>query len=394
AAQRKFAFLLAFGLRLSSQYLSTTSFWSRFFKWLPFLVMLFWYVNFITFRLLVFGNDLEGWFDASDIWSRYLMAFPGSILTALGLHWQAQEFQLLGYPRVPANFRWAALVFSLYAVVSGLVVPEASFFPASLVNHGAFFALFRVPVQIFRAFCGLTVAFFVIRGMEIFDLENRRRLEETERRQAMLLERVKVGRDLHDGLLQDIYGLSLRLEHVAALLENSPARAREEINSILKNLAGMVKSLRHYIVGLHPDNWNNPDALENSLNDLAAEFRAAGMTVDLYLQPSLANSMKREVAQELWQIAREALSNVRKHALATRVEICLRSEGEAILFYVRDNGIGFSPGREENRGHQGLANMRSRATHLGTELELRTAPGRGTEIRLLLPARSTPACSQ
>jgi len=380
-----FAFLLAFGIRLSVHYFSFLDRHRRWLDWVPALIMLFWYMNFIFFRFTVFGSDLAGWFAASDIWARYLMAFPGSLFTALGFFLQAREFELLGYPRVPGNLRWTAIVFLFYALVSGLVVPEAPFFPASLINHHTFLAVVGVPVQIFRAACGLAAAFFVIRGMEIFDLENRRRLEEAERRQTILVERVKVGRDLHDGLLQDIYGVSLRLEHVAAILEEMPARAKDEINAILANLDRMVKSVRRYIMGLTPVNGDSPAVLENMLLELVGDFRSAGITLELYLQPGLADSLAGDTVYELYQIAREALSNVRKHARATRVEVCLRAQEEQVLFLIRDNGRGFLPNRAFNQQH-GLANMRSRAESLGGEFEIRSAPGHGTEIRLFLKA--------
>ena len=383
-----FAFLLAFGLRLVCGYLAPSiARWPGLpglVRGLPVAVMLIWSLSFAVVRRLVFQNDVEAWFEAADLWARYLMALPGVVLTAAGLFSQAREFRDLGYPRVWRDFRAAAGVFAFYALVAGVVVPRAPFFPASIINQDSFFRLTGIPVQVFRAVCGLLVAISIIGGMEIFALETRRRLEEAEKKQAALMERVQIGRDLHDGLLQDLYGLSLHLEVIGQLVEGDTAKAKAEIMAVLSTLRQVTRSARSYVLGIPPATLTDPTALSNRLHELAAELRLMGIEVELSLDQEALRELPPEVACQLVPVAREALVNVERHAGASRVEVCLRRQEKGLLlFAVRDNGRGFLPGAVDEGVHRGLANMRARAGQMGARLEVRSAPGNGTEVRMV-----------
>ncbi len=383
-----FAFLLAFGLRVVSAYLPPSlASWPGLpglVRGLPVAVMLIWSLSFAAVRWLVFRNDVEAWFEAADLWARYLMALPGATLTAAGLFAQAREFRDLGYPRVWRDFRGAAAVFAFYALVAGVIVPGAPFFPASVINQDNFFRLTGIPVQVFRAVCGLLVAISVIGGMEVFALETRRRLEEAEKRQAALMERVQIGRDLHDGLLQDLYGLSLHLEVIGQLVEGDAAKAKAEITAILSTLRRVTRSARSYVLGIPPTTLTDPTVLDSRLHELAAELRLMGIQVELSLDQEALRVLPPEVAHQLVPVAQEALGNVKRHAGATRVEVCLRRQEKGLLFIVHDNGRGFLPDAVDERVHRGLANMRARAGQMGARWEVRSAPGHGTEVRMVL----------
>ncbi|MHB8928478.1 MAG: sensor histidine kinase [Bacillota bacterium] len=383
-----FAFLLAFGLQVVSAYLPPSlARWPKLpvlVRGLPVAAMLIWSFSFFAVRWLVFRNDVEAWFEAADLWARYLMALPGAVLTAAGFFSQAREFRDLGYRQVWRDFRGAAAVFAFYALVAGVIVPRAPFFPASVINQDGFFRLLGIPVQVFRAVCGLLVAISVIGGMEVFALETRRRLEEAEKKQAILMERIQIGRDLHDGLLQDLYGLSLHLELIGQMVEGDAAKAKTELAAILSTLRRITRSARAYILGLPPIGPTDPTALNRRLHELASELRLMGIAIELYLDPEVLRELPQEVACQLLPVAQEALSNVKQHAGATRVEVCLRRQEKGVLFAVRDDGHGFLLGKTDEGFHRGLANMRARAGQVGAKLEVRSAPGHGTEVRVVL----------
>jgi hypothetical protein len=115
----------------------------------------------------------------SQILGRYLLGFPGTVLTAIGF-WRQRKLsyiQGLSSRQVDRSLMGMAAVFALYAFFTGLVVPSGLFFPASVLNYAAFKDAVGIPVQIFRAACALLMAYFITGILNIFDLESENRLE-------------------------------------------------------------------------------------------------------------------------------------------------------------------------------------------------------------------------
>ncbi|RKY10202.1 MAG: hypothetical protein DRP66_00345 [Planctomycetota bacterium] len=111
-----------------------------------------------------------------DIWSRYLLCFPGAFLASWGLMCQLPDFRKTGFPRVVSSLKIAAGSFLCYSVLAGLVVKRADFFPASVLNYPLFEQYLGVPVQVFRTVCSVAMAFGIIRILSIFRWETRTEL--------------------------------------------------------------------------------------------------------------------------------------------------------------------------------------------------------------------------
>src|ERR1700676_4758369 len=119
------------------------------------------------------------WLQLSQILTRYLLGFPGALLTAIGF-WQQRklsDIQGLSVNQVDRSLMGMAVAFTLYAFFAGLVVPSGPFFPASVFNSATFKDVVGLPVQLFRAACALPMAYFITGILNIFKLESRSRLE-------------------------------------------------------------------------------------------------------------------------------------------------------------------------------------------------------------------------
>lgn len=215
------------------------------------------------------------------------------------------------------------------------------------------------------------------------------RLHERVQQLAVVEERERIGQDLHDGVIQSLYAVGLSLEDVPELMRDDPAEARERVERAIDSLNLTIRDIRNFIFGLRPE-LLGPADLGGSLAALADEFRLNTLIdLDLVADEEALADLPPEHRVQLLQIAREALSNVARHAKATAVQLVVERDGPDLVLSVVDNGRGFNPDASRPGGHQGLQNMRARAASLGGQLVVDSRPGRGTRIIARVPLMST-----
>jgi PAS domain S-box-containing protein len=194
-------------------------------------------------------------------------------------------------------------------------------------------------------------------------------------------ERRRIARDLHDIVLQDLSGAlqSLRLTDLQAKGSGMALDLEEELEALGRASSG----LRSAIYDLRQER-ERPflESVESlvELNQLATPERE----IRLIVEDGFSVSLSRKASIELLRILQEALANVRRHSAATNVEVGLRTDDEAILLEVADDGRGFDPGSA--RAGIGLSAMRERVEELGGEIEVSSRPGRGTEVTVRVPS--------
>src|SRR5215212_4801908 len=211
------------------------------------------------------------------------------------------------------------------------------------------------------------------------------RLHENTHRLAVLEERERIGMDLHDGIIQSIYGVGLALEGTLHSIEEDPADAKNRIQQSIDGLNQAIRDLRSYILDLRPRQMGN-DGLINGLKRLGTEFRANSGTEVVLIRPETEFvELPPLQSLALFHICQEALANTAKHAKARKVEISLWSTEERALMEIRDDGKGFDmETKSQNIGH-GLANMQTRAQSAGGDVDVSSVPGEGTTILAWVP---------
>lgn len=216
------------------------------------------------------------------------------------------------------------------------------------------------------------------------------RLHQEVRKLAIVDERLRISRDLHDGIIQSIYAVSLSLEEVPDLLEEDRAAALERVDRAVDRLHTTIGDIRTFIVGLGPD---SDSGLAETLASMARELLAgSGIELEVAIDdaPELERRLPPEAAHELSQIAREALSNVARHSGATRAVLAVAVDGDAATLRVEDDGRGFDTAAPLGTGHFGLANLRDRAVAIGGRLTIESQTG-GTRILVRLPVAALEA---
>lgn len=218
------------------------------------------------------------------------------------------------------------------------------------------------------------------------------RLHTRVQRLAVLDERLRIGRDLHDGIIQGLYAVALSLEDVADIMAVDPGDAADRVDRAIDRLNTSISEIRGFIMDLGSDS-----------NDVALSARLAALTDELVLTSggrlvvdhelaeadAAGDGLSFEAASQLLLIAREALSNAIRHSRATRVSLSVRVEANSAVLKVDDDGVGFDPTIPPPAGHLGLANLRDRAAAVGGILEIDSRPGAGTRIIVRLPLVST-----
>lgn len=198
-----------------------------------------------------------------------------------------------------------------------------------------------------------------------------------------LRERDRIARDLHDGIIQDIYSATLRLEDVAEDLQDAAAQAR--IGDVADGLLGVIGDVRSYIQGLRAHELDGHLHGE-VIAALVREIATPGGLESSLVCTGIPVRLPDEMANTLVQIAREALTNVIRHAQAGQVAVILAYAPAGVTLSVRDDGAGFDPDADRGAEHLGLRNLRARAEAARGSLRLISMPGAGTTIEAFLPA--------
>ncbi len=208
-------------------------------------------------------------------------------------------------------------------------------------------------------------------------------------RLALIEDRERIGRELHDGAIQALFAVGMNLEGAASMAED--VRLRQRLDTAVDQIDVVIRELRDYVFGLRPAAFGQQE-LELVLRNLAAEtHRESGVATTVKIDPRLMAALV-PYASDLIQMIRESLSNVVRHAQATSCWIGLREHQGRVVVEVADNGRGFNPEASTGTGW-GLRNLRERAASLGAQLEIRSRPGGGTIVSIALPARGQAAAA-
>jgi signal transduction histidine kinase len=215
------------------------------------------------------------------------------------------------------------------------------------------------------------------------------RLHENTHRLAVLEERERIGMDLHDGIIQSIYGVGLSLEGALHSIDEDSEDARKRIQNSIESLNQAIRDLRAYILDLRPRQMGN-DGLMSGLKRLATEFRANSLTeVALTGPEDELMDLPPSLSLALFHICQEALANAAKHAKAKHVEISLWFTDDRALMEIHDDGKGFESEKQTLSLGHGLANMQTRAAAAGGDVDISSAPGEGTTILAWVPRKKT-----
>jgi signal transduction histidine kinase len=364
-----------------------------------------------AFGLLIFRQQysLPDLLSVADTWTRYSLAIPAALFAAVGLVIQQRIFRRAGLVSFGRDALWAAVAFGWYGLVGQLFTNTSPLPPSTIINQDLFLRLFGVPVQAFRALMAVVAAFFVIRFLRAFQVETDRhisqlqedRLKESEQREAMKgelykrivaaqeSERQRIARELHDETGQALTAIGMGLRSLEGGVKGSKQeRTKENLHQLEALTDHSLNELQRLIADLRPshlDDLGLSSALRWYAGNVQERTRLDVQVEILGTEPEVASPVKTAV----FRILQEALTNVVKHAHASRVCISLTYSAAELQARVTDDGQGFNTAAvgSASRVPWGLKGMEERASLLGGRLSVASMPGAGTTVEVSVPYR-------
>jgi len=204
---------------------------------------------------------------------------------------------------------------------------------------------------------------------------------------AVLEERERIGMDLHDGIIQSIFGVGLALDYARMSLNEDVEQAKEKIEQSIETLNETIRDIRAYILDLRPRQFHG-EGLRQGVQRLVDEFQANSETRAVLSAPEDGLvDFSAEHATALFHICQEALANIAKHSRAKHAEVLLWSTRDRVLLEVSDDGQGFDLQKMSVTLGHGLSNMHARARKVGGDVEITSTPGQGTAVLAWVPRR-------
>lgn len=405
-----FISLAAFGSFL----LADTEVTRRLLLLIPIGLQAIWVFGLYTFRGQYSGQTL---WDIADVWTRYTLAMPAAVLTAIGLVVQQRAFRRSGLVRFGQDALWAAITFGWYGLFGQVFSRTTPLTLSHYINETMFLEIFGFPIQMFRAVTAVAAAVFVIRFLRAFQVETERKiaelqaaqLEQSHQREALRAElfrrvvaaqeaeRQRIARDLHDETGQSLTAIGMGLRGLAGKLSHRNKDALVTLH-ILENLtADSLKELQRLMTDLRPSHLDDLglSAALRWYSSKIQEHSSLHIRVDIHGEEcELDDAMKITI----FRIIQECLNNIIKHSQATHVNIHLHYEEKGVRISVFDNGIGFDreqvQKRRTSRPSLGLAGMEERAALLNGTVTVQSRPGYGTEVEAWIPYHHESTSSQ
>jgi len=209
------------------------------------------------------------------------------------------------------------------------------------------------------------------------------------RARAIEGERSRISRDLHDGILQTLLSIEMQLDVLRRKLPGAADQAAAGLAALQQTVRNETAELRHLVTDLRPVRVQSAD-LVDLMRGFAERFRNdSGLGVDLLVNSAEVQAPDR-VCRELFQIYREALNNIKKHAKASHVVVKLSQDDSRVVLVVDDNGDGFSfagsfSGDELDRLRLGPISIKERARTVGGSLTVESSPGHGARLIIEIP---------
>lgn len=211
---------------------------------------------------------------------------------------------------------------------------------------------------------------------------NNAELAEKAKYSAVVEERQRLARDLHDAVSQQLFAISMTATAVGRTLDKDFEKAKRQIHLIEEMSSVAQSEMRALLLHLRPVHLEGK-RLSQGLRELLLELQAK-VPIEIAYDMDESIMLPKGIEDHLFRIVQEALSNTLRHSKATKMEIKLLRPSDVIRLSIRDNGVGFTLDEQKHASY-GLLSMKERIHEVGGSINIITAPGKGTKIEIRVP---------
>jgi signal transduction histidine kinase len=208
-------------------------------------------------------------------------------------------------------------------------------------------------------------------------------LNEQQNHLALLVDRERIGMELHDGIIQSLYGIGMHLE----LMRLSGGASESDLGGTIANLNEVIEDIRSYIMNLHGGMQKGKTVRVSLLDILSRLYTPENLNIILEA-PETSPPFTPAVFEAICQMANEAISNAIRHAKATNITIRAEQIKNEFIIVVEDDGHGFDVAKLTHDGGLGLRNLQQRAALFSGHVNVQSAQGDGTRLTITMPIRA------
>jgi signal transduction histidine kinase len=295
-------------------------------------------------------------------------------------------FFYFSFPVLTASLRWGTRG-SLFVALVGISL-------YGMIRYSMAAESFEAPMAIdtllVRSLYLIALAYIFGFVSEFEQRQNQRllALSDTAIKAAALQERRRITYELHDGILQSLATIILRLESCRSRLIDSQKDLRREIEDLENFTRNSMTEIRNFLAGKETQPLTPGTLIEKLRDELKFLQQSLGLEVIIESKPE-DPSLPHEIEREVYYALREALTNVTKHSHASRVEIQIIQRADLLQASLKDNGVGFDQDNQSNRSRLGLSGMGDRIKKIGGRLNIKSSPGLGTTVSFAVPLMET-----
>lgn len=191
-------------------------------------------------------------------------------------------------------------------------------------------------------------------------------------------ERRRIARDLHDGVVQDLAGLSFAMAATSQRARDD-AVLTADLGRMGRSLRSSLRHLRSLMVEIYPPNLHT-DGLASALDDLVAPAGASNVSASVHVEG--LDGVPDDVIAVIWRVAQESVRNSLRHSACTALSVRVVGRADLVTLEVNDDGRGFEPDQLHDAQHFGLRGLQDLIAEVGGHLQVRSSPGHGTTVRL------------
>jgi len=282
---------------------------------------------------------------------------------------------------LPKKYRLLVIQLALSYLISVLI-----FYLITTLIKTTFYQIYGISssFSLFSLSLGVGVISMIISFLSAYakEKDEMSRLEKENRELAVVVERNRIARELHDSVSQNLFGISLHLNTLDYLLEQDPAKAPKTFKLLQEMVAEVQSEMRLMIYELRPAALTGKgffEAIENMVNLFRIRYG-----LDIHSDLTGDENLDSQTQLVLYRILQESLNNIVKHSETFKVEITLQIKSGVSELTIQDNGKGFVTAAIDRNEHFGLKGMEERAAMSNGQFLVESTPGKGTMVRVII----------